>query len=190
MKPKYKTPEQVEFADLVNSMGWRPVDVARELDYSDAWASLVLKGERNVTRRALSKLRDIVRARLAQQGNIAEMNRRFPPAEPLVIRDAERRELRGKLDGLADSNPAVYRSISLIIDGITAQPRANSAEGVALGEASELDAAGVPRPPAAPEQKSEAAAPTARKAAPTAPARPRASAPPATPKPVPSAPEA
>lgn len=190
MNPKYKTPEQVEFADLVARMGWRPVDVARELEYTPGWVSLVLSGKRNVTRRVLNTLRDVVKARLSQQGEIEELNRRFPPSEPLVIMDAERREVRSKLDGLADSNPAVYRSISVLIDGFTAQPRANSAEAVAQGEPSELDVAGVPRPPAAPAPKPATAAPSAHKRAPAAPARTRASAPPATPKPAPSAPEA
>lgn len=185
-----KNNRQIEFAELKDKLGWEPSDIVRALGISKASVSKILSGEQSPRPQLLELFRRIVAERLGRQREIAEVNRRFPPTEPLVVRDAERREVRGKLDRLADSNPAVYRSISVLIDGFTAQPRASSAEVVAQGEPSELDVAGVPRPPAAPAPKPATAAPSAHKRAPAAPARTRASAPPASPKPVPSAPEA
>lgn len=98
-------------------------------------------------------------------------------------------EMNEQLVELKRADPKAFATVRTMLSSVhaqvTAQPRANSAEAVAMGEPSELDVAGVPRPPAAPAPRSATAAPSAHRRAPVAPARSRSSAPPATPKPAP-----
>lgn len=173
----------------MDQMGWRPVDVARAVGLSKASVSLFLSGKGTPGERTLDLFRRIVAERLAQQGKHAADSRQFPPVEAYVIEDSARKDAMAKLGAMAKTNPRAFESISLIIDSFTAQPRASSAEAVALGEPSELDVAGVPHPPATFLPKRAAPVPSAHTAPPAAPAPPRRGGRPAAPKPAPTAPE-
>lgn len=173
-----------EFMALLRSSGWSKAEAARQLDVTP---SLISQYAGGVTRPSPQMLR------LFKLVLLTENPSALQAAGSSGIKYPEHKnefgEMNDQLIELKRADPKAFATVKTMLTSVhaqvTAQPRANLVEAVALGDPSELDVAGVPRSPAAPAPRSATAAPIAHRRAPVAPARSRSSAPPATPKPVP-----
>lgn len=173
--------ENTEFAALFEASGWNQREAAERLYTTTATISRYLSGSIAVPKSAVELFKLVL---------VGENPAALKPAgKTYPAYRSEFGVLRDQLEEIKDADPARFRAAKLVIDSLHREVTANSAEAAALAEGTAaLDAAGVPRPPAARERKPATPAPTAHTARPAAPARPRSSARPAPPKPAPTAP--
>lgn len=172
--------ESTEFAALFEASGWNQREAAEKLYTTTATVSRYLSGAIAVPKSAVELFKLVL---------VSENPSALKPAgKPYPAYRSEFGVLRDQLEQIKDADPARFRAAKLVIDSLHREATANSAEAVAQGEPTELDAAGVPRPPGESGRSPAAPAPTAHRPPPAVPARPRAGARRGVPKPAPISP--